>query len=56
MKHSWIIKKLSVRVFLVDQIPNSLNQNHKYCVAVSKESNLSDLGSETVNRPGSRMA
>ena len=37
-------EKISIRGFLVDQIPNSPNQHHKNCMAGSEENYSRDLG------------
>ena len=37
-------KKISIRGFLFDQIPNSPNQHHKNCMAGSEENYSWDLG------------
>lgn len=43
------IKKINNSDFLVDPIPNHLTEDHKNCIADSKENHWNDFGSERVN-------
>ena len=43
------IRKISIKGFLVDPIPNSLSYHHKNHMADSKENYYRDLESERVN-------
>lgn len=43
------IKKINNSDFLVDPIPNHLTEDHKNCIADSKENHWNDFGSKRVN-------
>ena len=43
------IKKINNSDFLVDPIPNHLTEDHKNCIADSKENRQNDFGSERIN-------
>ena len=50
MRIKTIIKLLSTMIFCLDITPNSQEQPTKKCMVISKENQLSDLGSERVKQ------